>query len=666
MTRTSTIRGPMLLAAAIAAGVVAWQSPVALVIWALDGILALLIVGMAAAAGVGCIALFRLGPLTIEWRVILGAGLGLGFVSLLTLGLGVVGLIGPQYRWVAPAVLMAAALGGLLHVWKRPSLPSAVSPMGRPTWILACIAPFVALVVLVAVCPPGLLWVEEGRGYDVLEYHLQLPREYYDDGRISYLPHNVYANMPSAAEMLYLFCNQVTDQPVEGWPVAKCVNALMGLLFAAAAWLAGRTISDRAGLIGGVLAASCGWIVYLSGVAYVENGMLLCGMLALACILRANAAATSQNGRWIALAGVLVGLACGFKYTAAPMIALPAACSLAVLSRESAGRRVRMILLFAATTTAAFSPWLIKNVVMTGNPVFPLANSVFKAYPPGWGPEESDHFADCHAPAGDEAGPGGRLRVAWRHILADPDQRLGAPLFILAAIAIARHRSQLELALLIMLAAQFAVWLFATHLFARFAVPMMLPLVLLAARGATGREGSLRRPFVGLVLIGVAVNLLFTARLYHRHVYVEGQRLNLEGGSAAFTTGVVPGYEYLEVLNEKLPADSCVLLVGDSRPFYVLRPVDYCVVFNRNPFAEVVSQSNRPEEALQWLRDQHYTHVLVHWDEIHRLRRSRYGFPSQITPELFEQLESAGLTPVERARYGMNGSIYAVLYRVAP
>ena len=36
--------------------------------------------------------------------------------------------------------------------------------------------------------------------FDVREYHLQAPKEFFQPGRISFLPHNVYANMPLGAE----------------------------------------------------------------------------------------------------------------------------------------------------------------------------------------------------------------------------------------------------------------------------------------------------------------------------------------------------------------------------------------------------------------------------------------------------------------------------------
>ena len=45
--------------------------------------------------------------------------------------------------------------------------------------------------------------------FDVLEYHLEGPREYFQSGRIGYLPHNVYTNMPFNVEMLHLLAMEV-------------------------------------------------------------------------------------------------------------------------------------------------------------------------------------------------------------------------------------------------------------------------------------------------------------------------------------------------------------------------------------------------------------------------------------------------------------------------
>ena len=171
--------------------------------------------------------------------------------------------------------------------------------------------------MIVATIPPGFLWQESGFGYDVLEYHLQLPKEYYENGAITYLPHNVYANFPSAAEMLYLFMANVGGESIDFWPLAKAINAILAAATVAAAWFTGREFSARCAIVTTLLMASCGWILYLSGVAYVENGMMFSGMLSFGCLLKACREETwTIKIRWIILAGILAGFSCGFKYTA--------------------------------------------------------------------------------------------------------------------------------------------------------------------------------------------------------------------------------------------------------------------------------------------------------------------------------------------------------------
>ena len=62
--------------------------------------------------------------------------------------------------------------------------------------------------------------------FDVREYHLQVPKEFYQSGRISFLPHNVYGNMPLGSEMLPLAAMVATDDWWFGALVGKAMIAL--------------------------------------------------------------------------------------------------------------------------------------------------------------------------------------------------------------------------------------------------------------------------------------------------------------------------------------------------------------------------------------------------------------------------------------------------------
>ncbi|MEZ6084913.1 MAG: hypothetical protein R3E58_13510 [Phycisphaerae bacterium] len=134
-------------------------------------------------------------------------------------------------------------------------------------------APIAVLIVPAATLPPGVAWAKKATGNDVLEYHLQTPKEYFDNGRVGYLPHECSRARSSNAEMLFLFGNQIMGETIDAWPTAKCINALIVLLV-------GFVARDRSGHVcrmrgwGAVIAGTCGWLAYLGGIAHVEGGML--------------------------------------------------------------------------------------------------------------------------------------------------------------------------------------------------------------------------------------------------------------------------------------------------------------------------------------------------------------------------------------------------------
>jgi hypothetical protein len=250
-----------------------------------------------------------------------------------------------------------------------------------------------------------------------------------------------------------------------------------------------------------------------------------------------------------------------------------------------------------------------------------------------------------------------------RHIPFDRDQRFGPIVFLFPVWALlAGRRDGMLIACCCVLLLQCPVWLLTTHLYARFAVPLLIPLIVLAGCVPLDR----RRLVAVLLAVGTMFNLGFATRLYAEHMLPGGTSLDLEGVTAFFTDGHGLGHEHLAVVNGKLPAGACILMVGDAKAFYFRRSVDYCVVFNRSPFVEVVGRSSSAEEVVAWLSGRDYTHVLVNWSEIQRLRNSRYGFPPEVTLDLFKRLTEVGL--IRTHTFARDGATvpYAELYEMRP
>jgi hypothetical protein len=129
-------------------------------------------------------------------RLALAAGIGLGLLSLLTLGLGLVGLLRPAIAWG-----MMVALGALL--WRE--LRAALADLGairlnRPAsgfqrWLAVYVGGSLALIFMAALAPPT--------AWDALVYHLTGPRLFVEAGRVVHPIDLPYLGFPQLGEMQF-------------------------------------------------------------------------------------------------------------------------------------------------------------------------------------------------------------------------------------------------------------------------------------------------------------------------------------------------------------------------------------------------------------------------------------------------------------------------------
>ena len=208
------------------------QPPLFTVNWLHDRVPLLAVAGLLAlsALGYGKLGLRLLGlqrVLSRSERVFFAYGIGTSWLSLVTLVAGLAGFLN------RPGLVGFSVLGplieGLLLLRStrkpneeadEPRWPSATSEskprgIGFVSLCALALAPFVLLMLLGAMLPP--------MEFDVREYHLQGPKEFFEQGRISFLPHNVYANMPFGTEMLSLLSMVVMGDWWWGlWPEKRC------------------------------------------------------------------------------------------------------------------------------------------------------------------------------------------------------------------------------------------------------------------------------------------------------------------------------------------------------------------------------------------------------------------------------------------------------------
>lgn len=425
---------------------------------------------------IGRPAIKRLTPAVRDtvFGAITAAALGFGLIGFITLALGLAGWLTSTTAWAMLLILTALTALDLRDLTKRNfDVGQTLRKPSTGGWLWVVAAFLLTIPAIGAALPPGFLWrPEDPHPYDVLLYHLQVPREWFEAGRITGLHHNVYSYFPFNLEMHYLLANFLRGGSREAMYQCQYFSLSLTILAGLGLWgWVRQRFSPTAATVAALAVWVLPWSLMLACVAYNESAMLLFGMLAAGWFFAAMR--SDKPARDAILAGIFCGLAAGTKLTGVPMLllGLPAAGMIAG-GLGNLKKTATIAVLVIAAGSAALSPWLIRNTAWTGNPVFPLEMPLL-----GKG-----HFTDVQVERWERAHQPAATHKAWpvrwdrsvRQIALN--WRYAYIFFPLAAAAavIAWRRSDARAAVLLILL-MLAFWLVTTHLMGRFFVLAIVP-----------------------------------------------------------------------------------------------------------------------------------------------------------------------------------------------
>ncbi|HZL91259.1 MAG TPA: glycosyltransferase family 39 protein [Pirellulaceae bacterium] len=600
-------------------------------------------------------------PFDQSWpqRVVFAAAIGLHWISLLTLLVGLAGLL--QTPILALIFAAAGVAAPVVALWRRKGVGSLFRPKSsmvenvsaekdsrpRGLWIAVCMiaAVFAAVVLLGAALPP---W-----DFDVLEYHLQVPKEWYLTGRIDFLPHNIYANMPLDAEMLPLAAMSVLGNWWTGAIVGKTAMGACALLTAIAIYgLVRRLASPLAAAIAAVVWLSHPWAIHVSVSGLNEQVYTLYFTLAVSSV--ATRKATWPN--WL-LCGFFTGAAIACKYPAVVMAAVPLAAWAVIAPRLasplSAAWRARLAALtvFAAAAMASGGAWYVKNWVQAGNPVYPLLGDRLDGRTRT--PEKNAQFDRGHAvpPYTGQRLAESLVRIGWQSEHQSP---LLVPLVIFGLLAIAAPivgpMTNWEQSLVIgtwsLVIFFLATWWLFTHRLDRFLVPV-IPLAAVIA--GSGCQFALSRPLKWVLFPLLAIGLLYNL------AYVCWPMPLSEMVMAGDNRWLAPLEELRRDeprddklvsrvnadicwLNANVPAGKAVLCVGEAAVFDLEVQHYYHTCFDDCLLVKWTAGKTTAERK-QLLHERQVAYVYVDWNEIARYQSpGNYGFDPRISRALLEEL----------------------------
>jgi hypothetical protein len=339
-------------------------------------------------------------------------------------------------------VFLAVGAAAIFAAWRWRGLASwEPIRIPRPVWIV--FGAYGIWYFVNALAPETLA--------DGITYHLGLPAEYL---RLHGFPDSVtfYGILPQGMEMLYTVAFAFGRHSA-----AKLVEFAFFVATIPLIFRVGRQLgaSDLASAVAAVF-YFCAPVVGLTGSSSYNDAAAVFFLLAALHLL------LLRDDRYLLAASILAGFCYAIKL---PGLIVPAAAVLFF----SAQRRWRPALVLAAGAALIIAPWMLRALVLTGNPVAPLMSTVF--------PNPNFHAATEQELAGGLRSLGGVLpaQVPWELAFGDRLTGTFGPLLFalpIGLLALRKREGRLLWALAFLMALP---WL--TNTGARF----LMPAVALAA-----------------------------------------------------------------------------------------------------------------------------------------------------------------------------------------
>lgn len=505
------------------------------------------------------------------------------------------------------------AIRFLLRVYKKDVIQGWVQRVmkGISIWQTGSILLFLTLVW-------GVIFLASGQfppvTYDGLSYHLAIPHWWLQEGLVADYQYNLYSAMPFHWQSNYALFTLITGQSGQYLHVLTGILGVINIAYILRFFLKLPVVM------------TCFFSLFIFTLPeyfyLIRQANIDLGLFYILSVLMLTAWNQKTENRNSLLAFWVIGFLIGTKYTAIVIFMLPFLIA-DFITYKNLKRSFLGVLIICILNAAHY----LKNVVLYGNPVYPLF---------GFIGDESYYdyafFLQHHTPdRGHIFRPDLFLQPSFLFLMLAAT----AVIFFTQRSAIhTEKRSQYFWGILLCVFS----WLFYS-LFTvgttRFIFPLWAVLIpLLAAVSAKQfyRSGKVLR--ISFTLYLIACLFWQITFLFAFHPNPLSYFLGVNDRQSALEKNL-PGYgNAVSFINDNLE-DSSLLFIGEARTYHLNNPqkVTYSTVFNYNPAALLAQESLDYETFIYSIKDQEWEYILVNEIELDRLNKFYGDIWHYISPE---------------------------------
>ena len=238
----------------------------------------------------------------------------------------------------------------------------------KNAWFLLLI-PLVILILLNfigSLAPPSIA--------DALRHHLVASEYYARAGGFEFIP-ILFWNLPSFLHITY-----TTEMLLINDIAPSVTHFAFSLISSLAIFALGRRLFDwQVGLLAAVIFYSLPMSIELSVSPMVEMGAVFFVVLGLYALCNS---VNTKTLLWITIAGILIGIAGSTKIWA--IMTIPAGVTFILVAKPTTygyfdKKKILGVGLFLVASVAILAPWLIRNFVASGDPLWPMGYSIFNS-----------------------------------------------------------------------------------------------------------------------------------------------------------------------------------------------------------------------------------------------------------------------------------------------
>jgi|GEM_PF-2478486 len=475
------------------------------------------------------------------------------------------------FLWVLGATFLATLLGLLGPLYfPGPWISGLITGVGvffavllfrrieRPVFHFQIPAEFLILFVLLI--PPALLALAPSLSLDALVYHLAVPGQAILKGQLIPSPTNIHTFFPMHAEVLYGLL-----LPLGGPVACQGLHFLAGMIALSSLVRFQRIRGGSLSLMPVIVLAGVPVLNVILGWAWNDWFVLL--FLGEGLIERERFRAGADEGSAVRSA-LCFAAAASVKYYALPLLLL-----------APKPRRRRSLVLAGLLTIVTLAPWYGRNLVVKGNPIYPILSahtgaSALTQYRQG------------------EGGPIPVMDYLGRKDLVDESVGVLLPLMILL-VPLAGFRRFREDPLPFLLILMYLGAGFVVHPTARFFAPAMMLICILGGEVLSVWHARRSRAVMVIVAMLSCINLVQIVKVVTYFDPVEPAL-----GLVKAETYLDESQSYLHAfrwIQERTDPRERIMVVGESRIYYLNRPAIAASYLDPPPYTPWISRDRSPD-----------------------------------------------------------------------